>query len=167
MSQPVSDEAPATAAQSKKKGKSKLLLVGIPTFMLLMGGGAGAWWYFNKPPVDGSAEAASEQADDAKAGIVPLESFIVNLADSGGRKYVRANILILVPEAAEAKEVEENKLVISRMRSAVIEVLAKRTAVELLTAEGRAALKHDIAETAKGIAHIEVRDVLFEEFIVQ
>jgi flagellar protein FliL len=166
MSEPEKDEAEAPAPKPKK-GKSKLLLLGVPVFVLLMGGGAGAWWYFNQPAGEGAEAAHEEAEEETKAGIVPLDSFIVNLADPGGRKYLRANVLILVPDEAEAKEIEENKLVISRVRSAVIEVLAKRTSAELLTAEGRAALKHDIAETAKEIAHIEVKDVLFEEFIVQ
>jgi flagellar protein FliL len=158
-------ETPATAEAApakKKKGKSKLLLIILPVFVLLMGGGAGAWWYFNQSP--------AEQSDDdlpPTAGMASLESFIANLADPGGRKYVRATVLVLVPDAAKAKHFEEDKLTLSRVRSAVLELLATKTSAELGTPDGRAALKKAIAETVTKIGKIDVRDVLFEELIVQ
>jgi flagellar FliL protein len=153
-----------TAAKPAKKGRSKLLVIGIPGFVLLMGGGAGAWWYFNQPAGDA---AHAEEEETEPSGMVSLESFIANLADPGGRKYVRASVLVLVPDEETAAAFEANKLTMSRVRAAVLEVFTTRTSTELVTPEGRAALKKSIAETVHQIGHLDVRDVIFEEFLVQ
>ena len=151
-------------AKPKKKGRSKLLVAGIPAFVLLMGGGAGAWWYFNQP---GGEAAHAEEEEAEPSGMVSLESFIANLADPGGRKYVRASIVVLVSDEETAAAFEADKLTMSRVRAAVLEVFTTRTSTEIVTPEGRAALKKSIAETVNHIGHLDVRDVLFEEFLVQ
>jgi flagellar FliL protein len=153
-----------TEAKPKKKGRSKLLVIGIPAFVLLMGGGAGAWWYFNQP-IDEAAHV--EEEDGAPSGMVSLESFIANLADPGGRKYLRVSIVVLVADEETASAFEADKLTMSRVRAAVLEVLTTRTSTEIVTPEGRAAVKKSIAETINHIGHLDVRDVLFEEFLVQ
>ena len=166
MSESKTDAAPSTA--EPKKRRSKLLLIGVPMFLLLMAGGGGGWWYFSQSAAAADATEHKEEGEEHKtAGLVSLDPFIVNLADPGGRKYLRMTVVLLLPDEHMAKEVEENKLTISRVRSAIIEVLTSRTSLELASPDGRAALKKTIAETATNVGHIDVRDVLFEEFIVQ
>lgn len=158
------------ANEAKPKKKSKLLVLGIPVFVLLMGGGAGAWWYLKgqAPPPEGeAAEEAKHESEEAEGGLLELSPFVVNLSDLGGRKYLRVSIALLLPTEAIAKEVEENKLEMSRLRAAVIEVLTIRTSVQLSSPEGRAELRAAVGESIKAEAHLEVKDVLFQEFIVQ
>lgn len=151
-----------TTEKAPKKGKSKLLLI-VPLFVLLGGGGAGAWWYLKAAPAaDGEAPVKVVEP----TGMIELGSFTANLIDPGGRKYLRATI-VLVVEEKEAKKVEESKLTFPRMRSSVLEVITGKASTELSTPEGRQALKQAVAETVHAIAHIAVHDVLFEEFIVQ
>jgi flagellar FliL protein len=169
MAKPEDEEvAPAAPPPPKApKKRSKLLIIGVPAFVLLMGGGAGAWWYFNQASADAAAAPPAEEEESSAVGLLPLDAFIVNLADLGGRKYLRVTMVLLVSTEAAAKEVEENKLTMSRMRSAIFEVLTTRTSLQLATAEGRAGLKAAVGETAKHVAQLDVKDVLFEEFIVQ
>jgi len=163
-------EAAAAAGAAKPKGKrSKALILGVPVFVLLMGCGAGAWWYLKgqPPPTDGEAADAVHASEEAAGGLLELAPFVVNLSDVGGRKYLRVTMALLLPTEAIAKEIEENKLVMSRLRSAVIEVLTVRTSVQLATPEGRAELRTAVGESIKSVSHLEVKDVLFQEFIVQ
>ena len=169
MSEPEKDDAaPANESKPKKKGRGKFLLIAVLMFVSLMGGGAGAWWYFNQAAAE-NAEAAPEEAaeEPEEHGMITLSSFIANLADPGGRKYLRTTVIVLVPDEATAVAFDANKLAVTRVRSAVLELLITRTTMELATPEGRAALKQSIAETVKTVGRLDVRDVLFEEFIVQ
>jgi flagellar basal body-associated protein FliL len=56
----------------------------------------------------------------------------------------------------------------AKIRSAILERLAQETSDQLVTPEGKAALKKVIAEEAAHAAHeLKVTDVLFSEFVVQ
>ena len=160
------DEAEADAAPPpQKKGRSKLLIVAL-LLLVLLGGGGASWWYFMQPAT--AAEGGEAEAkEEARPGLVTFEPFVVNLADPGGRKFLRVGVQLLLPDESTAVEFEEDELEISRVRSAVLELLTTRTAADVNTVEGRAALKKSIAETAHQVGHVEVRDVLFKEFVVQ
>ena len=159
------DQDEAESEPPKKKGRSKLLFVGLP-LLLLMGGGGAGWWYFMQPAVAAEG-AAAEEKEEVRPGLVSFEPFVVNLADPGGRKFLRVGVQLLLPDESTAAELEEDELEISRLRSAVLELLTTRTSADVNNVEGRAALKKAIAETAHQVGHVEVRDVLFKEFVVQ
>ena len=159
MSQPETAAAPPQAP----KGRSKLLVIGVPALVVLLAGGGGGWWYLKKAPVE-----AAEPVKPADPAIVAFEPFIVNLADAGGRRFLRVSLHLLIVGDDEAAELEENKLLHSRVRSAILELLTTQTAGALATPEGRATLKKQIVESAAhAVEHLEVSDVLFAEFVVQ
>jgi flagellar FliL protein len=154
----------ASAPPAKKKG-SKLLKLGVPILLLLAGGGGGGWWY-----VYGRASSTVQAAEPAPdPTMVSFEPFIVNLADPGGRRFLRVSLQLLVVGEHAAVELEEKKgLLHSRVRSALLELLTTQTSAGLATPEGRNALKKAIAETAAHqLEGTEVSDVLFAEFVVQ
>lgn len=100
--------------------------------------------------------------------MVAFEPFIVNLADPGGRRFLRVSLQLLILGDEAAAELEEKGLQHSRVRSAILELLTTQTSAALATPEGRSTLKKAIAETAKHqLEGTEVSDVLFAEFVVQ
>jgi flagellar basal body-associated protein FliL len=52
-------------------------------------------------------------------------------------------------------------------RSAILELLTTKTAEELMSAEGKTALKKEIAARASQAFRFKVNDVLLAEFVVQ
>lgn len=161
----MSQTETAPAQPDAPKKKSKLLKLVVPIVVLLAGGGAGGWWYFKGRTA--STVQAAEPAPEPPA-MVKFEPFIVNLADPGGRRFLRVSLNLLVSGEKAAEELEKNKLLHLRVRSSILELLTTQTSAGVATSEGRTALKKAIAETAThALEHTEVSDVLFAEFVVQ
>lgn len=158
--------APVAPATPKKK-RSKLLVIGIPLAMLLAGSGAGGWWYTQRLKAAPAADEKPKAAETEPSGLLAFEPFTVNLADPGGRRYLRIALHLVLPDADAAKHLSEDELAMARIRSVLIDVLATRLASDLGTPEGRAELKKLIAEAASHAGHLEVKDVLLQEFVVQ
>jgi flagellar protein FliL len=136
---------------------------------VLLGGGGGAYyWMFARGGEAPAAEAEAAPVHEEEPGVaVPLEPFVVNLADPGGTRFLRVNLSLIVDEE-HALEFEENPTVMARVRSAVLELLAQQTADPLITPDGKNALKKAIAEgAAHAVEGMHVSDVLFSEFVVQ
>ena len=155
------DPAPAPA-----KKKSGLLVKALIAVVVLGGIGGGAAWYFMR---GASAEAkAPAEPPLAERVLVTFEPFLVNLADQGGSRFLKANVQLVVESAEEAKHVEETPVLASHLRSAILELLAEQTASTLVTPEGKNALKIAIKEhTGPVLGEHKVLDVLFAEFVVQ
>ena len=164
MSDAAKTDKKAAPAKSKKT-----LLIGVGVVVLALAGGG--WWFMGRAsaaPVDGKeAEKAAEEGGDR--ALLAMEPFVVNLADEGGTHFLRTNIqLIIEAKEEEAKLLEEKKVEIMPMRSAILELLAQQTAAVLVTPEGKEALKEAIKKRAAEVfKKHKVREVLFAEFVVQ
>jgi flagellar FliL protein len=173
------DKEPAPlpgAAPAKKKGGSKKLIIIVVLLLVVAGGGGAAYWKFfmHKPAEEGAAAGdgkdakAKAKAPETEAGLVPFEPFLVNLADEGGQAYLRATLNLLVASEEIAKELEAKAVVKTQIRSAVLEVLSTQSASQVSTPEGKAELKKAIKERIESLGlEVEVRDVLFSDFVVQ
>lgn len=153
-------KAEAAAAPKKKKGGllKKILLVVV---LLVAAGGGGAWWMLR-------AESPKVEPGPESRGLVPFEPFLVNLTGAGGAQFLKVNLQIVVESAEVATEIEETPVMLMQVRSAILELLTEQTASNLVTQEGKQALKNAIKERAKAHLHgREVLDVLFAEFVVQ
>jgi flagellar FliL protein len=156
--------APGPAAPKKSRG---LLIIAVVAVLLL--GGGGAYWMLVVRAA-APADTPKKAAEPAKpgGGIVPLEAFVVNLADPGGERYLRVTLSLVVADEAEAKELGEDAVTKARIRSAVLELLAQQVSDTLVTPDGKTSLKKAIAEhVSHAVPGLQVSDVLFSEFVVQ
>jgi flagellar FliL protein len=170
MSEAPKADAPAADAPAKPKSKMPLI-AGAAVLVLAGAGGGGYWWWSHRAPADPKAaeEAAKQEAHEPEdAGVVGFEPFVANLADEGGTRFLRASLKLVVAGAETAKEVEENAVERAQLQSAILEILTVHTAEQLVTKEGKAALKKEILEKTGHVLHsAKVTDVLFTEFVVQ
>jgi flagellar protein FliL len=163
-------KAEATPADAPAKPKSKLpLIAGAAVVVLAGAGGGGYYWWSHRAPADPKAAAkVEEKHDPADAGVVSFEPFVANLADEGGTRFLRTSLKLVVAGAETAKEVEESAVERAQLQSAILEVLTVQTAEQLVTPEGKAALKKQVLAKAGHVLHnAKVTDVLFTEFVVQ
>jgi flagellar protein FliL len=140
----------------------KLLLIG-GGLVVLLGGAGGAWWWMQSP-----AEAAPAAPPLESRGLVTFEPFLVNLSDEGGTRFLKVTLGLVLASPEDAAHVQETPVVVSRVRSDILELLTEQTATVLISAEGKQALKAAIKTRAgEALEHKEVVDVLFSEFVVQ
>jgi flagellar FliL protein len=163
----MADTEPKVEQPAPKKSRGKLLFVIVAVVILLAGGGGGAYWWTHANAQTAESEDAGEETH-AEAGMVSLEPFVVNLADTDSRRYLRINVRLIVDGVEAAEEIEHHPVAVMRLRAAVLELLTQQTASAVQSAEGKTALKKSIAERAAGIIKpTEVSDVLFSDFVVQ
>lgn len=155
-------ELQPVANAPKKRGKGLMLVL----LVLLMGaGGGGAYWWLSRTP---GVEAAPRETPLSARGLVPFEPFMVNLADGGGSRFLKVNLQLVLDSPKSAGRVMSTAVVISRIRSEILELLTEQNGASLVTAEGKAALKAAIAERIEPVLEGgKVIDVLFSEFVVQ
>ena len=176
--EPTPDE---TQAEPVKKKSRKLLII-IPLCLILLGGGGGAYYFLRVRPAKAQAArelaAKKEQSGDQQAKketgagsegevtqVIELQPFIVNLADKTESRYLRMTISLGV---AEAGEVKVDPLYTTKIRNAILATISSRTSDEILTVEGKAALRKDMLTAARGAANKpEVLTIYITDFIIQ
>lgn len=157
--------APAPDAAAKKGGgKNKMLMIG-GVVAALAGGG---YYYKTQAAAHEEAAPVEKKVSPKERGLVAFDPFVANLADEGGRRFVRVTVQLIVGDALQAAEMSETPVLAMQARAIVLELLGQQYAGALVTPEGKVALRQAIAERIADALHeIEVVDVLFSDFVVQ
>ena len=161
MSTAAAPAVPAeTADVPPKSGKKKKLIVILAAVLVLaLAGSGGAVYWMKKKAAD--AAATAEAADDeggakparaaAKSGhrtppfFLPLDPFVVNLADREADRFAQIGITL---EVDDAKFAEEMKAYMPAIRNGILMVLAHKTSQQLLERSGKEALAAEIMREA-------------------
>jgi len=174
--------APAAPAEGEapKKGSKKLIIIGAAVAVLLAGGGGA--FFMMKKKADAEAAAAAEGEDgeaehaapakqakkpehgkDEHKGpptFVPLDPFIVNLADKEGERFAQIGVSLQVDDP---KVGEEMKGYMPAIRNSVLLILSHKTSAELLSIEGKQKLAEEIRRDAARAMGYEIEDPEDEE----
>jgi len=149
------------ATSSPKLGKKKKLIILIAAAVLLAGGvGGGAMVWKKKRAAAAAATAAAEAAADGTEveaapvahasrkdehrgppAFLPLDPFVVNLADRESERFAQIGITL---ELADPKFADQLKAYMPAIRNGVLMVLAHKTSQELLTRNGKEKLAAEI-----------------------
>jgi flagellar protein FliL len=165
-------KAPAPEKEEKKKpGKLKLIIILVVVLVVLGGGGFAAWKFFLQPkPADDAANAtgedAAKQAEEAPGGqLVTLDSFVVNLSDPMGRRYLKTTMDVEVANAAAAAELTAS---MPRVKDTLLLLLSSKSFEDISSMDKKIELKNDIVNRLNQIiGKNKVRNVYFTEFVVQ
>lgn len=155
--------------ESKKGGgaKKKLpkLWILIAALVLVVGVGGAA--FFALPHFKKSANAApAEKEKVAVKAILPLEPFLVNLADEGDARFVKATFQLGLEE--EWKGEAKNSVVVAAMRDSILSLLSSKTAEQIKTSQGKGSLREEIRSRVNAISpEIKVLEVYIVDFVVQ
>jgi flagellar protein FliL len=160
--------ADAVPTGKKPGGKKKLVLMVAVAAIVLGGAGVGALVYMKKQRAAAEAAAAEDgdsEASPAKAAkkkekgdkpvFVPMDVFVVNLADHEADRYAQIGITLQVPDE---KVSEEIKTYLPAIRNNILLLLAHKSSADLAGGEGKELLARQIRREALKAMGEEVGD---------
>jgi flagellar protein FliL len=115
---------------------------------------------------EGDQEKVAEMLE--KSAVLPLEPFVVNLADTDAARYLRIKVSLMVDDKTKEKELAENQALQNKVRDVILQSLTAKNSRDLINEEGKNKLRHEIQEKI-GIYFHEPKlvDVMFTEFVIQ
>lgn len=103
-----------------------------------------------------------------KSAVLPLEPFVVNLADQDAPRYLRIKISLLVDDKAKSEELNKNQALQLKVRDVILQSLTARTSHDLIGQEGKNKLREEIQQkVAVYFQEPKLVDVMFTEFVIQ
>lgn len=164
------------AAPSGGSGQKPILLIALAVVNMLVVMGVGFMLYKGKqkeaaePKIEqvikGEADAQHKEATEEKevvGRVVPLETFIVNLAGSKGRKVAKVNMELELKGDKVVEEIEKRK---AQIRDIIIIILSSKTYEEVSLREGKDNLRNEIKDTINSfLVSGKISNVFFTEFI--
>ncbi|MCB0340987.1 MAG: flagellar basal body-associated FliL family protein [Pseudobdellovibrionaceae bacterium] len=115
--------------------------------------------------IQGEHKAQMEEAHSEEfiGQLVPLETFIVNLAQSRGRKIAKINMEFEVNTLDVQKEIAELK---PKIRDIIIIIISSKTYAQVSTKEGKDDLRNEIRDKVNlFLTKGRIERVYFTEFI--
>src|SRR4030095_2132271 len=109
MSTPDPEEGTEAPAPKKKRWGRRILFAIIGLVILAGGGGGGYWWYTSRAAAASSNE--KKKPEPAPTRVLPMDPFVVNLADGGGTRFLRVNLSLVVEDNESAREMVEMAVV--------------------------------------------------------
>jgi len=163
--------------------KVLLILAGLVLLLVLVMGG-GMFMIYTKlpsaspkaavPETEAGAEAVSEKAKPEEIGaVVSVDTFIVNLADPGGNRYLRVTMdleLVGKPADKSAGKTAGDELAkrMPQIRDAILMILSTKRYADISTPEGKTALREEILNAVNGLlASSQISRIYFKEFVIQ
>ncbi len=159
--------------EPKKKGGLLKWIILLVLLAALGGGGFFAYQkFFAAPPEDAAEAPQDEQAVDPDQGPLPgdgfnvtLPTFVVNLADPLGRRYLKLGVDVeVVSEEAVAELSKKEPMV----KDTLILLLSSKTYQDLSSMESKILLKKEIVDRLNQIlGGSKVLQVYFTDMVIQ
>jgi flagellar FliL protein len=151
---------------------SKTLMIIIISVVLLFMGAVGGgffilWNKISQLPQDPATveEIPVEEEENAIGPLYSLDTMIVNLADRGGKRYLRVTMALELSDP-EAMTTIESRL--PQVRDAILMILPTKNYEDVSTTEGKIALRKEIMEKINSLmTKGQVTNLYFTEFVVQ
>lgn len=156
----VRDESPrATPA------RALYVLIGVLATLVVILGAIAVYGLVGdaKPASSFSSSTVGEEGS-----LVVFDSFIVNLADATGDRYLKATLRAVSAEPDLGAALDRNLVLKTKVRDRIITVLTAKTFAELSSPFGKETLRRELAREINAVLGGEaVSEVLFVEFVVQ
>ncbi len=161
-----------TPAGSSTGGKPIVLIALVVINMLVVVGVGFMVWKSRQTPastIDQVVEGEKKTDEHEKVTpeeigkVIPLETFIANLAGTKGRKVIKVNMELEVKGTEIVAEIDNRK---AQIRDFIIIILSSKTYDEVSTKEGKDALRNEIKDNINTfLSKGKISNVYFTEFI--
>ncbi len=164
------------AAPSKSTpGQKPMLFIILAVFNMLVVVGVGAMIYMgqkkleHEPKIDDVikgekiAQDLEKDSQNAIGKLVPLETFLVNLSGSRGRKLAKINMELEVSNDDVQEEIDQLK---PKIRDIIIMILSSKSYAQVSTKDGKDSLRKEIRDQVNlFLTKGKIKRVYFTEFI--
>ena len=117
-------------------------------------------------PATGQDEKLVEML--GKSAVLPLDPFVVNLADTDAARYLRIKINLMVDDKTKTKEILDNQALQLKVRDVILQSLTAKTSRDLINEDGKNKLRKEIQEKiAVYFREPKLVEVMFTEFVIQ
>lgn len=149
-----------------------VLLIGV-VMVLMLGLGGGLFMMWNKLATlnTQSVANAGQQTDKAASleqplgPIFSLETFIVNLADKGGNRYLRVTMDLELGNSDLETEITKR---LPQVKDSILMILPTKRFEDISTVQGKTALRDEMLATLNGyLTQGKITNIYFKEFVVQ
>ena len=164
------------AAEAKGKKKPMVMIIGIIIGLLVLGGG-GYYAYitfFQEKPVEevpaegeeGEEGAAEKVEEDVNLGVMfPLDPFIVNLAGSEGKRFLKVTVSLELSTPEVHADLKGN---IQKVTDSILVLLSSKSFEDVYSVRGKFKLKDEVTTRVNRFLVVgHVKDAYFTEFIIQ
>jgi flagellar FliL protein len=152
--------------------KILVLLIGV-LMVLMLGLGGGLFMMWSKLSAlntQGIANAGDKPVQEGSlehplGPIFQLDTFIVNLADKGGNRYLRVTMDLELGNAELESEINKR---LPQVRDSILMILPTKRFEDISTVQGKTALRDEMLATINGyLAQGKITNIYFKEFVVQ
>ena len=147
-----------------------IIIAGFALFMVV----AGAGFYILWQKVPGSPAAGVLAAKSATQGapsgnamgpIYPINPFVINLAGSGGKRFLRIKMDL---ELKDQKTFEQVRAQFPRVKDKLLTILSSKTFEDISTVKGKELLRAEIAGTIDTLLYKgAVTNVYLTDFVIE
>ncbi|MBI9085900.1 MAG: flagellar basal body-associated FliL family protein [Desulfobacterales bacterium] len=155
--------------------KKVIIIVAAVSVLLIGAMGAGFFVIWSKvsnmatiPPTEQAADEKVAEEAEAKTTIGPifsLESFVVNLNEDSGKRYLRVTMDLELSTEALSGEITKR---LPQVRNSMLMILPSKKYEEISTIEGKNKLRDEIVVALNEFLQSgTVSNLYFSEFVVQ
>ena len=167
----MADEEIVQEEGKKKGGMLKWIIIAVALIALGVGGYFGYTMFFASDDAATGEEAAQddqgggEALENLEGQLVPLPTFLVNLADPLGRRYLKLGVEVEVRDEEAAAALTKYE---AKVKDTLLLLLSSKTYDALSTMKAKVELKQEIADRLNQIVgNGSVLRVYITEMVIQ
>jgi len=151
----------------------KILIILVVNFVVTVGLIGTGFYLISKKVSSPDGEKKAVPKTETKAQqhptmigpIYPLEAFIVNLADTDGKRFLRVTIDLELSEEPVTEEIKER---LPQIRDSILTILPTKKLEDLQSVQGKTALREEIITTVNSfLSQGHITNIYFTEFVFQ
>jgi flagellar FliL protein len=166
----VAEEYEDTEESTEEEGSSMKIVIIVVLVLVLAGGGFLAWMFLGgagNGPGDTLEVGRSAPAleDETQVKTYALETFVVNLNDPGGKRYLKTNIELEYFSEAVSEELVRR---LPQLRDLILLQLSSKGLDDIQSVDGKIALRRELIQRInQTLTTGKVRNLYFTEFVIQ
>ena len=164
------DKQKETETKGKKGSPLKLVLIGVAVLVLAMAAYV-AYQLFLAPKADDLGGAAVSTVDyeadleETMSYTYAMDTFVVNLNDPGGKRYLKTNIELEYITEALGEELARR---LPQLRDLILLLLSSKSLDDIQSVDGKIALRRELIQRInQTLTSGKIRNLYFTQFVIQ